>query len=1239
MFGSDQWMYSSGGFYPKTINGSLRFNDDDSAYLSRTPSSAGSLTTWTISLWVKRSSLSSSQMLWSRSASYLNFQANDTLKWREASGDFEVVSQRVFRDTSAWYHIVAVWNTTAGSAVDRYAVYVNGEQISFTHASPSNASDDPTASQNSGWNSAAEHRIGSYTAVGGFEFDGYMAEVFFIDGTAHDADDFGETKNGVWVPKNVGTADFDFDSNNSFYLKFGGNVEDSSSNSNDWTANNIASDDYVNDSPTDNFCTLNIVLPDSHFNTSELSNGNLFYNEGEGNNGSGRPTGTFSVTSGKWYWEVEVPSQQNHRAIGFTRTDNIGKGNVTLHGSGFTAANSVVGIDLSDDTIDQVDNSGTHTQHASGLTGMSNNDIFGISVDLDGGTFQMYRNGSTYGSSYSLSDLSDWQTYGMTPTASASTYQAFRFNFGQGGFTHTPPSGYKALSTANLPNPEIDPAQDKEPRDYFETFLYTGNGEGLQVGDVIKKPADTIDISNSLIFPRGPYLSRTFGSSTDESKWTWSAWVKRAANIGNTQTLFNEYNANSDGNYGIIYFGANNQLYFTGWSTVYFRTDRTFEDTSRWHHIVVAVNTDDGTPADRIKVYVDGLEVTDFAQTSNPASGATIGINKSSQTHYIGTDASNSSGDYDGYMAEVHFVDGEIYDQDDFGNFDANGIWIPKTVTAVTDYGTNGFHLDFSDNTSTTTLGEDQSGEGNDWTVTNFDTTDQVSDSPTDNHMVLSPTYQRGTNTFSEGNLKAVIASVSNNSIVSHILPRTGKHYFEFELDQTQGSAVTAGLVDATIASGSLTHYSGTGHFGYYASNGQMYVNGTLESYGASYAAGDIIGVAIDFDAKTVQFYKNNTGQGVFDYGSRFPDVENWKVMASNATNTGTQTFIFDFGQKGFTYTEPTGYTAISEDNITVDDQNLESPDFVWIKNREQGDSHQLYDSVRGVQKVLISDDTDAEDDAPNGLLDFNANGFTIGSQNEVNTSGEDYVAWCWKANGATGVSNTDGSITSTVSANTESGFSIVSYTGNKTNGATVGHGLSSAPEFIIIKNRDRAEHWPVYHASNTSAPETEIVYLNLTNATSDNDSFWNDTAPTSSVFTLGLNDRLNANDEDHIAYCFHSVESFSKFGSYTGNDSPDGNFIYTGFSPALIAIKYVSGSAGGTKNWYVWDNARSPQNVNDNILYWNTSGSEGGDSAFDIDMLSNGFKLRNSEGGVNNAAQYIYMAFAENPFKYSNAR
>jgi hypothetical protein len=312
-------------------------------------------------------------------------------------------------------------------------------------------------------------------------------------------------------------------------------------------------------------------------------------------------------------------------------------------------------------------------------------------------------------------------------------------------------------------------------------------------------------------------------------------------------------------------------------------------------------------------------------------------------------------------------------------------------------------------------------------------------------------------------------------------------------------------------------------------------------------------------------------------------------------------------------------------------------PDFTWIKARGLTYSHNLVDAVRGSTKRLESDTTDAEADAATSVTSFNSDGFSLGSRVLVNADTAPFVAWNWKANGS-GVSNTDGSITSTVSANTESGFSIVSYTGNGTAGATIGHGLTSAPDMIIVKNRDNGGMpWLVYHSSNTSAPETDYLLLNSTSATTDFNTAWNDTAPTSSVFSVGTADGTNQNANDIIAYCFHSVEGFSKFGSYTGNGNADGTFVYTGFRPAFILIKSstVSGSA-----WYLFDEERNIYNPLTFDLYANYSNAESGSSSGRLDMLSNGFKMRSTSADTNsNGATMIYMAFAENPFKYSNAR
>ena len=301
-------------------------------------------------------------------------------------------------------------------------------------------------------------------------------------------------------------------------------------------------------------------------------------------------------------------------------------------------------------------------------------------------------------------------------------------------------------------------------------------------------------------------------------------------------------------------------------------------------------------------------------------------------------------------------------------------------------------------------------------------------------------------------------------------------------------------------------------------------------------------------------------------------------------------------------------------------------PDWVWIKNRSDSRKHNLYDSVRGATKRLVSNSTVAEDTAGNGLTSFDSDGFTTGSEQDTNHSGNNFVAWNWLA-GGTASSNTDGDITSSVSANTTAGFSIVSYTGTGSN-ATVGHGLSSAPAFIIFKDRSTTKDWFVYHQS--ISPSTGGK-LNLTVNPSADSSYFQNTATTSSVFSIGTANTVNPSGNNMIAYCFAEKKGYSKFGSYTGNGNADGTFVYTGFKPAFVMTKRSS----NTENWYIIDNKRSPFNPPLNALSPNLSHAEDTNATGRIqDFLSNGFKLRTSDTAVNGSGDsYIYMAFAENPF------
>jgi hypothetical protein len=305
-------------------------------------------------------------------------------------------------------------------------------------------------------------------------------------------------------------------------------------------------------------------------------------------------------------------------------------------------------------------------------------------------------------------------------------------------------------------------------------------------------------------------------------------------------------------------------------------------------------------------------------------------------------------------------------------------------------------------------------------------------------------------------------------------------------------------------------------------------------------------------------------------------------------------------------------------------------PDFVWIKDRSDAYDHRLCDSVRGATKLLYSSLTNAEATEATSLTSFNSDGFSLGSANGVNSNADNHVAWNWKANGA-GVSNTAGTITSTVSANTTSGFSVVSYTGNGSNGATIGHGLGVAPKMVIVKSRSNAGDWAVYHASLTAG---NMVFLNTTGASGTISGFDNGgiNPVSSTTFTTAQGgvsqNNVNTSGRTYIAYCFADVKGYSKFGSYTGNGSTDGTFIYTGFKPAFIM--YKQSSAAG-ESWIMQDGARDLFNVTNKRLLANANNAEADEP---IDFLSNGFKCRTT-GAFQNASgsTYIYMCFASNPF------
>jgi hypothetical protein len=741
------------------------------------------------------------------------------------------------------------------------------------------------------------------------------------------------------------------------------------------------------------------------------------------------------------------------------------------------------------------------------------------------------------------------------------------------------------------------------------------------------------------------YFNRTLSTPTSNTTWTLSCWLKRGA-LSNGG-LF----AESTGFAG-IYFASDKIRVMNNAGGLAIETTAVFRDPSAWAHFVVRSN---GT---NIKAYWNSVEVGSYTGTITLLNAAT--------SHFIGRYSSNY---FDGYLTEVNFIDGQALDPSYFGETNpVTGVWQPKKYAGT--YGTNGFYLNFSDNSAATAaaIGADYSGNGNNWTPNNISLTagvtyDSMLDVPTlwadggngrGNYWTFNPLIPVAGATYSNGNLQYT-NSGNNKSGFSSPLPNTGKWYWEGTwITSGSGSSPIIGLAQA----GFENTQGATGELGYRANGNKFDQAATETAYGSTWTTGDVIGVAVDMDAGTIAFYKNGTSQG-----TAFTTVLTaltQPVSPVFRVNVAGDVLAFNFGQRPFAYTPPTGFKALNTLNLpeptilkgnqyfdatTYTGQNTSlsvtnsgsmQPDFVWIKKRNGATDHNLTDAVRGTNRNLISNSTAAEDTVAR-LTSFNSNGFTLaGAFDNTNLSGSTYVGWQWKANGA-GVSNTAGTITSTVSVSATSGFSIVSYTGNATSGATVGHGLGVTPAMVIIKSRSVATNFYVWHRGLTQ-PDYQL-YLNLTSAQDTVVlTFLNDKAPTSTLFELPPTGYgSNNSGATYVAYCFSEVAGFSKFGSYTGNGSADGPFVYLGFRPAFVMIK--STSIGG---WSITDTSRDTYNLTINKIEANSALSEAGNAGlYQFDVLSNGFKLRQGAGtGANNSGQtYIYMAFAENPFKNALAR
>lgn len=801
-------------------------------------------------------------------------------------------------------------------------------------------------------------------------------------------------------------------------------------------------------------------------------------------------------------------------------------------------------------------------------------------------------------------------------------------------------------------------------------------------------------ISRSLRFrsAAGAKISRTPGVAGNQQTWTWSGWVKRGS-LGSSQQIF--VADNSSTLQSRLHFLAADTLEFISYNAALqlsLITTQVFRDTSAWYHIVLTMDTTQATASNRARIYINGSQVTAFSTATYPAQNYN-GIVNQVLAHYHG--AYFSTLEYlDGYLTEINFIDGQSLTPSSFGEFDATtGVWKPKKYTGT--YGTNGFYLNFSNNSAATAaaIGADYSGNGNNWTPTNINVAtantnyDSTFDVPTPysdggngrgNYCVMNPLDQAN-QTASGGNLN----TVSNNSagrIRGSLGVTSGKWYFEHTLT-AYANGGSIGVMDLSSLLGTSDVGNGSASnaasWGYLTNTGNKLNNTTSTAYGTASTTNDVVMCALDLDNSKIWWGKNGTwfasGDPVAGTNAAFTNVTGYTLTPTVGLGaTSVQSWAHNFGQRPFAYTVPSGFKTLNTSNLpaptikngskyfatnlwtgTGTSPNTPvtglsfAPDFVWLKVRNSATYfHMLADTIRGAGKSLNSNSTQVEqtNDVNGYLSAFNTDGFTVAagatSQQNVNVNTSTYVAWQWNGGGST-VTNTTGTISAQVRANPTAGFSIITYTGTGAN-ATIGHGLGVAPKMVIVKSRSAVTSWNVWH---TGIPAANFLLLEATSASAADATKWNSTVPTSSVFSVGTQVGTNASAVTFAAYCFAEVAGYSKIGSWQNNNSTDGTFVYLGFRPSFVMLK----NSDNTEAWYIEDSKRQTYNygpANTNFLNPNSAALEAGaisGANAGIDFLSNGFKIRTTNTAAGEIGfgtrNYIYLAIAENPFKYSLAR
>jgi hypothetical protein len=770
-------------------------------------------------------------------------------------------------------------------------------------------------------------------------------------------------------------------------------------------------------------------------------------------------------------------------------------------------------------------------------------------------------------------------------------------------------SGSPVTNAAGTNGATIESTYKANPATGFSVVTYTGNatagatiGHGLGVAPnvVILKNRDSsahpwvVYHSSNTSAPETDYLVLNTTAATVDSDLIWND----TAPTSSVFTVGSAVTSNGSGNKMIGYCfaevagyqkigsytgtGAAGNTVTTGFRPAFLLIKRT-DASASWHIIDATRNVDDPRnsylqPSSNAAENIAATLTFDYTDTGFTVNGTGGGNNASGGTYL--------------YLAIADTRDAQF-------NFDASG------------------------NKNNWTANNINSNASSETTYDIMKDVPTLTDEDTANFATMNPLVRTsGTLTISDGNLTNTYVSAWNIGLGTIALPTSGKFYWEST--QTSGANLMFGVYNPIQNTEAASAYTHTGGAIFYFSNGNKYINGAASAYGSTFITGDTIGVAVNLDANTITFYKNNVSQGAISFAANMIGIP-----LSPAFLGISSASVVNFGQRPFAYTPPTGFKKLNTynlpdssivdgsknfdvaldtgANIKTASEALYTSQLAWIKDRINVNNHQLIDSVRGLTAVVQSNTTAAETtySAPSGSS----------------------VAWNWKAGGtavsiaAGSIDGTNPTIASSVSANPTAGFSVVTYTGvNAT--STIGHGLGVAPKFIITKLRNVADGWYCYHEA---IGNNKFIRLD-TISTPTTSTIFGNTSPTSTVFTNQVGNYTC------VAYCFADVEGYSKFGSYTGNANVNGPFVYTGFRPAFIMVRAYS----LVGKWFIMDATRDPNNVATARLMADLTNAE--DNSGIVDFTANGFKLRMASA-LNDAADYIYMAFAENPFKNSLAR